>query len=45
MKKIYATLLAVIAATTLSFARTFDGTEKIYLKAAELIEISSFESL
>lgn len=33
MKKIYATLLAVIAATTLSFARTFDGTEKIYLKA------------
>ena len=32
-KKIYATLLAVIAATTLSFARTFDGTEKIYLKA------------
>ena len=33
MKKIYAALLAVIAATTLSFARTFDGTEKIYLKA------------
>lgn len=33
MKKIYATLLAVIAACTLSFARTFDGTEKIYLKA------------
>lgn len=33
MKKIYVTLLAVIAATTLSFARTFDGTEKIYLKA------------
>ena len=33
MKKIYATLLAVIAACSFSFARTFDGTEKIYLKA------------
>ncbi len=33
MKKIYVTLLAVIAACSFSFARTFDGTEKIYLKA------------
>ena len=33
MKKIYATLLAVIAACSFSFARSFDGTEKIYLKA------------
>ena len=33
MKRIYATLLAVIAACSFSFARSFDGTEKIYLKA------------
>ena len=33
MKKIYATLLALVMACSFSFARMFDGTEKIYLKA------------
>ena len=33
MRKIYAVLLALVVACTFSFARTFDGTEKIYLKA------------
>ena len=33
MKKFYATLLAVIVACSFSFARNFNGTEKIYLKA------------
>ena len=33
MKKIYATLLALVMACSFSFARTFDGNEKIYLKA------------
>lgn len=33
MKKTFATLLAVIAACSLSFARTFDGETKLYLDA------------